>query len=77
MMEYPMINLELSGKKIKETIKEKGYTTKEIMEYMGFHHTKSIYAWYRGASLPSLENIMALSVLLAVPVNELLIMETD
>lgn len=74
-MEYPMINLELSGRKIKETIKERGYTTKEIMEYMGFRHSKSVYAWYRGAALPTLENMMALSVLLEVPVNELLVME--
>lgn len=74
-MEYPMINMEASGSRIKECVIRSGYTTKEITEYMGFRHPKSVYAWYRGASLPSLENMMALSVLLGVSVNELLVVE--
>lgn len=75
-MEYPMINPELSGRRIREKVKEKGYSTKDIMTYMGFRHTKSVYAWYRGASLPTLENMVALSVLLQTPVNELLVMDS-
>lgn len=71
-MEYPLINLTETGRKIKEKIQEKGYSTKEIMEYMGFKHPKSIYAWYRGDSLPTLENIFALSTLLQIPINELI-----
>lgn len=74
MMEYPMINVEETGIRIREKIKESGYTTKEIAEYMGFRHTKSVYSWYRGAALPSLENMVALSSLLMVSVNELIVM---
>ena len=75
MIEYPMINLTGTGKKIKEAVKESGYTTTEIMGYMGMRHTKSIYAWYRGECLPTLENISALSVLLGVSINELIVYE--
>lgn len=73
-MAYPLINLEKTGANIKKTIKEKGYTTKDVMEYMGFRHPKSIYAWYRGDCLPSLDNMLALSVMLSVSVNELIVL---
>ncbi len=72
-MEYPMISLEKTGARIKELVKEKGLTAREVMEYMGFRHPKSVYAWYRGESLPSLENMLALSVLLEVTVNEMIV----
>ena len=75
IMEYPMVSLEKTGRRMKEKVKECGDTTKEIMEYMGFRHPKSIYAWYRGDSLPTLENMIALSVLLHVSVNELIVIE--
>ena len=73
MIDYPMINLIGTGKRIREAVRESGYTTTEIMGYMGMRHTKSIYAWYRGDCLPTLENISALSVLLDIPINDLLV----
>ena len=38
-MEYPMINMEASGSRIKECVIRSGYTTKEITEYIGDTNT--------------------------------------
>lgn len=74
-MGYPMICMEETGRRIKEAVRARGLTTGEVASYMGFRHHKSVYAWYRGAALPTLENMIALSSLLQIPVNDLIVLE--
>ena len=72
-MSYPVINLVESGKIIKEMMKIRGISVRDLKEYLGFNNTNSIYKWLRGDSLPNLENMYALSELLGVSVNDLLV----
>ena len=41
--------------------------------YFGFEEPQAIYKWQRGQSLPSVDNLYALSALLQVPMNEIII----
>ncbi len=73
IIEYPTIDLVKTGKNIQRTRKEKGVTVTQICEVMGFENPQSVYKWQRGASLPSVENLLALSRILGIPMEQILV----
>ena len=69
---YPTINLEATGQKIKQIMREQNRTVYEIQEYLGFQTVQGIYRWFRGNSMPTIDNLYALSKLFQVPIDEIL-----
>ena len=61
-----------TGKKLKIMIETAGYDVKYIQKYLQLSCPQSIYRWYKGKALPSLEHLSALSKLLHVHMEELL-----
>ncbi len=55
--------------------KERGIKVAAICEYMGGLSEQAIYKWERGACLPTIDNLLALSHLYRVPMEELLVFE--
>lgn len=74
-MDYPVINLAATGERINKKRKELGISVRVLQEYFGMNNCSSIYRWFRGESLPTLENMYALSVLFEVSMNELVVHE--
>ncbi len=74
-MWYPIIDMKRTGRRIKEVCNQKGISTKDVQEYMNFSASQSVYNWFRGKSLPSLDNFYALSKLLDLPMENLIIAE--
>ena len=72
-MEYLVINIEATGIRINELRKSRNITVREMTEYLGFNNPTSIYRWFRGETLPTLDNMYALSLLLGVAINDLII----
>ncbi len=70
---YPCVDIEKTGLKLKIMIKLAGYDVKFIQEYLHLSCPQSIYKWFRGKSLPSVENLYALSLLLGVHMEDLLV----
>ena len=70
---YPEIDVYKTGQRIKRTMLVKGYTVREIQRYLGLASTQSIYHWFDGRNLPSIDNIYALAKLLKVSVDFLLV----
>ena len=71
------INMEKTGAHIKRSIKESGYTTREIMEITGVTTEQAIYKWYSGKSIPSLETQIILCKLLGLKITELLVLDGE
>lgn len=71
------INMIQSGKRIKQLISESGYSIHEIMRIVGITAEQTVYKWYRGQSLPSLEALVILCKLLDLNMSELLVLEGD
>lgn len=69
---FPVINTKETGKKIRETVKKSGYTAETVREKLEISDKGSIYKWFRGESLPTIDNFLALSMLLNVTVNDLI-----
>ena len=70
---YPTINMQKTGEKIKQLRKERGYKVTEIAAFMGFNEPQAVYKWQRGESLPSVDNLFALSILFGVSIDELIV----
>ena len=51
----------------------RGLTVKDIQEFLGLGTPQGIYHWFDGRSMPTLDNLYALSELFQLPVDALLI----
>ena len=72
-MGFPTINLTRTGANIIRLRKAAGLTVHDLQMVFGFNSPQAIYKWQRGQSLPSVDNLYALSALLQVPMNEIII----
>ena len=71
------INMKKTGANIRRSIMESGYTMREIMEITGITAEQTIYKWYSGKSIPSLETQIILCKLLDLQITELLVLEGE
>ena len=70
---FPVIDLAETGKNIMHLRQERGMTVRDLQAYFGFAEPQAIYKWQSGKSLPSVDNLYALSALLDVPMDEILV----
>jgi len=70
---YPVINMVKTGKKIESSRRAAGYSVKDLQNFFGFEYPQAIYKWQHGESLPTVDNLLALSRLLRVPMESLLV----
>ena len=70
---FPVIDPVATGANIRRLRRERGLTVRDLQAYFGFEEPQAIYKWQRGRSLPSVDNLYALSALLGVPMNEILV----
>ncbi|MCM1219619.1 MAG: helix-turn-helix domain-containing protein [Lachnospiraceae bacterium] len=67
------LDVEKTGQRIEEAVRGKGYTVRELQELLSFECPNPIYRWFRGITLPSLDNLHILSKLLGVHMEDLLV----
>ena len=70
---FPTINLEKTGKNIERLRKARRLPVRELQSYFGFEQPQAIYKWQWGECLPSVDNLFALSKILHVPMQEILV----
>ena len=66
---YPVIDMVRTGQNIKRIMQFKGLTVKDVQEFLELSTPQSIYHWFDGRNLPTLDNLYALSELLRVPMD--------
>ncbi len=77
MKRFPVIDLAATGENIIRLRQARGLTVRDIQAYFGFEEPQAIYKWQRGKSLPTVDNLYALSDLLEVPMNDILVSKSD
>lgn len=70
---YPQIDLKKTGNWIRTLCKYKGVSVKDIQDCLHISSNQAIYEWFNGHTLPSVNNLLALSSLLGVSMNNLLV----
>ena len=68
-----MIDQKATGLRLKELMQKNGLTVAELQKYLSLACPQSIYHWFRGNTLPSLENFYALGELFHVSIDEMLV----
>lgn len=67
--QFPKIDMYKTGQNIKRIMVEQGMVVKDIQEYLGLAAPQSIYHWFEGRSLPTVDNLYALSELFHMPID--------
>lgn len=71
------IQQEATGKRMRQLFQQNGYTVKDVQTAMGFENPQAIYKWLAGRSLPSIDNLIVLSLILHVSIEEILVLDGD
>ena len=69
----PAIDQKSTGRQIRRFLKMRGFTVQDVKEKLALGCVQSVYHWLDGQSLPSLDNLYALSRILGVPMDRLII----
>lgn len=72
---YQSIDQVKTGIKIKEMLKAAGYDVKDVQEYLHLSCPQSIYRWFKGKILPSVDHLYMLSRMLNVHMEDLLVLQ--
>ena len=70
---YPVIDMAATGRNILRLRVARGLSVSEVREFFGFDAPQAIYKWQQGKSVPCTDNLLALSHLLEVPMDEILV----
>ena len=73
MQVYPVIDVQETGRQLRAECERRQVTPKELQEFLGLAALQSIYSWFQGRTLPSLDNFYALSCYLGIRMEELVV----
>lgn len=72
-MNYPVIDMKRTGQNITMLRRQWGISVRQLQDMMGFATPQAIYKWQHGDSLPTVDNLVALASIFAVPIDRILI----
>lgn len=58
---FPTINKKETGVNLRRIMDMRGVKPKDIQEYLGFGCVQSVYRWLDGVSMPTVDNLYAIS----------------
>ena len=68
---FPTINKIETGVNLRRIMDMRGVKPKDIQEYLGFGCVQSVYRWLDGVSMPTVDNLYAISKMLQVPMDSI------
>ena len=72
---FPVIDLSATGKNIKRLRLVKYLSVQDIQDYFGLNAPQAIYSWESGKTLPTVDNLIALSRLYGTPIEDILVIK--
>lgn len=75
MLNIPTVDLIKTGENITNMRKEAGMSVKDLQEIFGFGTPQAIYKWQQGAALPTVDNLVVLSVIFGKTIDEILVLD--
>ena len=72
-MDYPVIDPVGTGSIIRMLIRDSGNTIAGVGRMLGIADMSTMYKWLRGDALPGIDNMLALSIILNVSINDILV----
>ena len=75
-MTIPFVDMKQTGQNIHVLREQRGISVKQLQLLMGFGTPQAIYKWQHGESLPTVDNLEALSAIFDVPIDAILVTST-
>lgn len=69
---YLIIDMAETGSNIRNLIRINDTPPCELQQYLGFSNIQSIYHWMQGRSLPTVDNLILLSHIWNISINDIL-----
>ena len=76
-MNMPVVDMMATGMKIQFLRKMAGMSVKDLQDIFGFTTPQAIYKWQHGAALPTIDNLIVLSAVFGVPMDEIIVTEDN
>ena len=62
-----------TGRRIRKLLDDADISIRDLQDIMGFTTRNAIYKWTQGKCLPSIDNLVVLSMVLGVSINEIVV----
>lgn len=76
MQNIPTINMAGTGQRISDLRRAAGLSVKDLQDIFGFATPQAIYKWQHGTAMPTLDNLVVLSVVLGVAIDDILVLDS-
>lgn len=68
-----MLDLETTGAKIKTLMKQRGITPRQLQILLDFPYVQTVYNWYAGKNMPTIDNLVVLAQVLGVTMDDIVV----
>ena len=68
-----MLDLEATGAKIKTLMKQRGITPRQLQILLDFPYVQTVYNWYAGKNMPTIDNLVVLAQVLGVTMDDIVV----
>lgn len=69
---FPVIDKKKTGIHLRKMMDERGFTVKDIQKYLKLASVQSVYHWLNGLTMPTIDNLYALSELFQMPIDDMI-----
>ena len=69
---FPTINAKETGSNLRKMMHDRGISAKEVQRYLNLGSVQSVYNWWNGINMPTLDNLYALSGWLQIPMDDMI-----
>lgn len=77
MFTMPTIDMAATGRNIRRLREAAGLTVKDLQDIFGFATPQAVYKWQHGAAMPTIDNMVVLSAVLGVTIDEILVVDDN
>lgn len=70
-----VIDMAATGRNIERLLRENNMTVTGLSRLLGLSTTNAVYKWIRGETLPAIDNLVLLSGVFGVPMDEIIVTE--
>ena len=68
--------MDATGAKIKSLMKQRGITPRQLQIILNFPYVQTVYNWFSGKNMPTIDNLIVLAQVLGVTVDDIIVTKT-
>ena len=73
---FPVVDMAATGRNIIRLRQQAGLSVKDLQDLFGFATPQAIYKWQHGTALPTVDNLLILSRVFSVTIDDIIVCTT-